>query len=251
MSRRSLLPGFALPSLALALAATLPGGGTAAAPDAFTDIRLAGRALEKIQKDPQLEPLGLMVVVKDGVATLRGLAPSKELIQRAVQRVREVPEIREVRNECRLGAAPSPPLGVVGPTPVKPAPEAKPDQTARRDLPPKGKGQAEPVDRVKVTVLPTLQIGTPANLPAPVTQPVSRSKLPAPPVAPTTLEEYLRQAQLDERYRRLHLDLSGGVVSISGVVARWEDVHTLSRALVRVPGVERVIWLKIHADGQR
>src|SRR5262245_5350773 len=88
MSRRHLPPGTLVPTVVLGLAALLLTGGAAGAAGDFTDVQLESRALEELRKDAQLEPLNLIVVVKDGVATLRGLAPSKEVIQRATQRVR-------------------------------------------------------------------------------------------------------------------------------------------------------------------
>jgi hypothetical protein len=267
MSHRVVRSGYFLPTVALALLAPMTGGRATAACD-FGDVRLQGRALEELQKDPQLAPLELIVVVRDGVATIRGLVPSPELRQRAVECVRQVPEIRAVHSECRIGVPPAPLLQETGPKAEKPPPEAKPDQVARRDEqpggwiplapdalriePPKVKEQP-PADRVAVTVLPPLWIGG-EPLPTPkITRPVSLPKhLPAPATEPAALEEYVRNLTLqDHRFHRLRLDVRAGVVSVSGVAPRWEDVHTLSHMIARTPGVERVVWRDIRTEGNR
>ncbi len=267
MSRQRVHPGLLLRFAALVLAVGLPAG-TAAAADFDPDVRLESRVLAALQTEPQLDHL--IVSVRKGVVTLRGPLPTKALVQRAVECARRVPEVRDVRNECHLGAPPRPRIDSPPPQPVKPAPEPPPDLTVKRDTAPMTwvpwspdalklepsrlrERPRTPAATVTVTLLPVIQIGVPAPTPS-VMQPVSRVNPLAPPPEDETdvlIAQVQRLTRADDRYRRLRFDVRDGVVSISGVVPRWEDLHALSRTLTGVPGVERVVWLKVRADGKR
>src|SRR5947209_18381545 len=78
-----------------------------------------------LAKDEQLSPLNLGVRVRNRVATLWGAVPSPELAKRAVERLKALEDLREVRNQMDLDEE-----GLAPPRPaVRPPylPESLPD----------------------------------------------------------------------------------------------------------------------------
>jgi osmotically-inducible protein OsmY len=72
-----------------------------------------------------------------------------------------------------------------------------------------------------------------------------------PPALESLAVRVRRVQQADERFRRLRVQVDSGTVTLRGVVARWQDLHELSRAVARVPGVERVILRDIRTSPGR
>src|SRR2546429_680854 len=66
------------------------------------DIELELHARRALQKDNTLAPYNLFVRVEQGVATVSGAVPSRELGGRAVQALKKVRDIHEVRNQTRV-----------------------------------------------------------------------------------------------------------------------------------------------------
>ena len=84
-----------------------PRSALADAPREFDDILLTIKARQILYQDKELQSYNIGVQVVDRVATLFGPIPKSELSRRAEARLRELFELRGVRNELRL--LPSPP----------------------------------------------------------------------------------------------------------------------------------------------
>ena len=63
---------------------------------------------------------------------------------------------------------------------------------------------------------------------------------------PSKAVEALRLS--DARYHRLQPEVRGAVIYLRGNVFRWEHVYEYAAAISKLPGVERVVLEKIHAD---
>src|SRR5207302_9161168 len=85
---------------------------------------------------------------------------------------------------------------------------------------------------------------SPPATPLPAADTVSRAK-PPKPVEPADGPAIGNAVQglilADERFRRVRYEVKQGKVYLSGVVARWGDLHELSLAVTRIPGVESVV----------
>ena len=66
------------------------------------DIELELHARRALQKDSTLAPYNLFVRVEQGVATVSGAVASRELARRAVQALKKVRDIHEVRDATRV-----------------------------------------------------------------------------------------------------------------------------------------------------
>src|SRR5262249_9560844 len=75
-----------------------------AAADEFDprDLRHEVLCRQVLADDPALRPLNLIVRVTDRVATLQGPVPTRELARRALQTLRKLPELREVRDRMMV-----------------------------------------------------------------------------------------------------------------------------------------------------
>ncbi|MCI0461978.1 MAG: BON domain-containing protein [Gemmataceae bacterium] len=239
----------------------LPPPRTARADDsAWLDLKYELLARRLLLADNALADLDLGVRVRNRVATLWGTVPSAELARHAVTRVKSMPELISVRSELFVdGSAPSRP---------KPAPAAPPHPGWQFRLPGRPqavltKGPATPVPKsppVKWEPSPTGGEGSASQASTPSAVPVGSSPaavappaVPQVPVAaePTSagIERAVRQlVQGRERYRRLRVEVVGERVFLSGSVRRWEDVHELSRAIARLPGVSGVTLRSIRAE---
>ena len=68
--------------------------------------------------------------------------------------------------------------------------------------------------------------------------------------ADLTLEQVVRKVQQsDRRFWRVHPEVRGRVVYLSGSVGRWEDLVELARSLAGLPGVERVVLKQVRTGG--
>jgi hypothetical protein len=217
-----------LTMLVCALATVLPGRLAAEDP-ALVDLRCTVLARKTLADDKELEPLNLAVRVQNRVATLMGPVPSSELGRRAVARLARLPELTAVRNELFVDTDAAAILGTSPPAPP-------PAKGGLRKVP-------AAVSPPKVPAK-TTAAGAP---PTPAAAPLA----PAPAVPPAAggVEPAVRRLiQGDERYRRLRVQVRDGNVHLGGAVYRWEDVHELSRALGRIPGVNRIILHEIDPD---
>jgi osmotically-inducible protein OsmY len=205
------------------------------------DLRLTFLALDTLQRDPVLAPWELEVHVHNGVASLRGEVPSKEVAERAVARLKQLPQLGGVRNQLTLVPLPSVPV----PQGAGPRPPSQRDGDSGTKWPPQGVVQAParqspPPPRGKPTPVPVSP--TSSGAPAPV----------FPARTPSGIESAVRRRQLqDERFRRLRVEVQGDRVYLSGAVATWRDLHDFSEAITRIPGVAGVTVREIRTDPPR
>jgi hypothetical protein len=242
-------------ALAWAVLCASPAWGLAENP-LLRDFRLTLLAREALQSDPVLAPWNLAVHVQNGVAVLVCEAPSKELAQRAVARLRQLPELTGVRNQLSADPLagfpgrevvarppPRPPneedlssLPSVGPVRVVPRPGPSPAVGAS----PQPKGAAT------FAVSPPVKGATPGQA-----SPTSTAT-PAPVFPAKTssgIERAIRGLQLkEERFRRLRVEVQGDRVILSGAVPAWRDLHELSAAITRIPGVAGVTVREIRTE---
>ena len=193
-----------LPAVALLALAALLGAGPPAKRQDPRDLQLTIYARRALLGDKDLAPLNVFVRVEEGVATLSGPVPSREMAEHAVAVVKKVEGIREVRNDLSvvppraeqalgsllagLGVLPGLPSGpaaglddrgsVPGAALAKEAPppevfSAHPDVAPPRPAAPRG---------------PTVSLGAPVAIapdraPGPATLRAPRAEAPGRPVA--------------------------------------------------------------------
>jgi hypothetical protein len=209
------------------LSATLAGAGPDAifsptsAVGAFDqgDCRRTLLCRQALQEDEVLAPLNVGVSTRGGIATLWGLVPSADLVQRAADRVLRVPGIVEVRNELHI----APPQGTLkdllsNPEKHRAAALAQPPST----------GHLTGLDHGGGVLL---------AVPAPtVTAPAAAGR-----AAPWLIEEVEQLRRQDPRFRFVQPTVTGRVVRLSGQVACKKDLFDLAQAVARLPRVERVV----------
>src|SRR5262249_3379761 len=66
------------------------------------DVEIALHARMALSKEAELAKLHLGVIVRQGEATVWGVAPTWELAERALKTVEKVPGVLSVRNQVRL-----------------------------------------------------------------------------------------------------------------------------------------------------
>ncbi len=227
------------------------------------DLRHEIMVRDVLSADPRLDPLNIIVRVKDRVATLSGEVPSLELARRAVEKARTVREVKEVRSQLRIGsddvgfrmptvvAMPkAPPSGLSPSHSPSPLPSPPPMPTAVGDVRPTGEWVSVPAAPVEqpthgVALLPWI------TAPAGAMDQVSRPRETTPndtadAAAITSAVQSLMQG--DERFRRLHFEVKKSKVYIGGAAYRWADVQDLARATTRIPGVEEVVLRDLKTD---
>jgi hypothetical protein len=221
------------------------------------DTLLTVAARRALLRDLQLKSLNVGVSVRQGTAVLWGPIPSAQLEQRAVAQVRQVVGVTAVRSELEIvprdvlleSLAPDPvksPLGELTSRPREAPEAATPLRSAVTLLPPvpvkpPPAPQEPPAVLLRPIPRPTLPVEpSPTSPVVPPSEPPSR---PAPSNGPSSLLLAIAQVrQSDEHYRRVQVEVRGGVVTLRrGVGARNEDVMALARAVSRLAGVERVV----------
>lgn len=230
--------------LATVLVASIAPGLAAAGPaDDLRDVQTAILARQALQDDPLLAPHNLGVRVRDGVAVLWGPVPSKELAERATARLRKLPQLRGVRNELFLDPWGDLPVAIT--TPVRP-PVQPPETilTAKPAQPPPAKPAPPwmPVNQGAAKPPPPVQAKTPSVQ-------FQEPKAPAPSDSPADILAAVRRLQRGEdRFRRVTVTVHDGTVYLGGVIYRWADIHELSRAVARVPGVDHVVLRGVRSE---
>lgn len=227
-------------------AATLP-----AEDHTILDLQHTLLARQALQQDALLAPLQIGVRVDKRIATLWGPVPSAELAKHAVTRLKELPELLAVRSELHV-ETPENPSAVLRPTHRHdlPEPAARPPEDPAMKLvglgPPPPPEPRSAFDETEGIVLPAIRIPLPPGTTEPATKLEPSVQASA---AAQSLEAAVQQLQRsDERYRRLQVEVHNAVVTLSGVVSRWEDMHALARTIARLPNVERVVLNSIRVD---
>jgi BON domain len=210
----------------------------------FRDIQLSVHARKALAEDPTLAPVNLGVRVQDNVAVLWGPAPSEELKRRAVEIVKNVKGVYEVRDADVYIAAPTP---VVEAPPLAPTPEetlhtesASPDSVSGTIGSLTGRPNAAAPEPIVVLQAP---------LPVGVAEP-TRTVSAAPPVEGLSAAvEQLHQS--DARFRGLDCRLDGDAVILRAGSGHGEDVMAFARAIARVPGLSRIVIQNEEATAPR
>jgi hypothetical protein len=193
-------------------------------------LRSEAKARRALLQDRELASYNLGVEVEDRVAYLWGTLPDDTLLRRAVDILRKLPEVREVRSLVRIDAERLPAIEAGLPSRFRP-----------------GKILATPPPP-----LGSLMKGVPRRDSPPFTWQYAPGQEPAPSrLQVVSVELSLDQAILviregDSRFTRLHHELRGREVYLSGAVASWSDLMALAQAIARLPGVERVVLSQIR-----
>ena len=231
-----------LTAVVLAASAGLQRAAVAAAPPppdkmlTARDIQLSVHARKALADDIELGPANLGVRVQDNVAVLWGPVPSEALKRRAVEVVKKVKGVFEVKDADVYVVAASdvveaPPLAISGP-PEKPThtEAASPPEPVSE---PAGALTARPI----VEPPPAIVLGPPLPLGEETPAQTVSSALPVEGLAAAV--EQARQAE--ERYRPIECRVEGGVVVLRPGTGRGEDLMAFARAIAHLPGLTRIV----------
>jgi osmotically-inducible protein OsmY len=227
-------------------------------PAALTgDWQLALRARQALLKDVALNGLNLGVQVRGGTATVWGSVPSAAVARRALELVRQVPGVSEVRSELRV-ESPDDPLyewlqqtaprqqtslaeSLAVETPLVPALTSRPVQR-RQPAPDLAASGAVLLPAILFPDQPTGPAG-PAAVPAGSADRGGVALLtPVAILPPTSLaEEVGKLLRGCPRFSGVRAEVLGGVVTFRGAAATREDLFDLAASVSHLPGVERVI----------
>jgi hypothetical protein len=216
------------------------------------DLQLTVQARRILAQDAELGPLNLGVNVQDGAATLWGMVPSAKLASRAIDRLKTMSSLEQVRSE--LSIEPLPDIIAGRPPPLPPI-HFGPDKNPTVGHKPSGELMPRTPDHVPLPVNPSSQPrsewppGVGASLLPPVTgdraaMPPRRetsTKLLPPRAEPSLAKTVDRLRRADDRYKHIDVQIDGGVVILGGAAYRQGDLDDLAQAVSQLPGVERVI----------
>jgi BON domain len=201
----------------------------------YRDIQLSVHARKALAEDSLLGPANLGVRVQDNVAVLWGPAPSEELKRRAVEIVKKVKGVYEVRDTEMYIAAPTaaieaPPLPPPSPEEAMRTESASPDSVSGIIGSLTGRLGQGPSLAPGVVLRPPLPLGE--SEPA-------RTISAAPPVdGLSAAVEQLHQSEV--RFRALDCRLDGDVVVLRAGAGRGEDMMAFARAISHLPGLSRI-----------
>jgi len=216
-------------------------------------------ARQALQQDQELANFNLGVTIHGNVATVWGGIATQSLSKRAEEKVRKVAGVAQVVNELRV----EPPEEAKKTLFVQPAPlQLSPEYSAVAKGPPtpgaltgasgENRLDMKPGVFVKpqeakqgaaVPMMPPLVVSFRPNFTT------DRQASTRPVIGKTSgdLANVLQKMRMkEERFRQIRPEITGGVVQLSGVVPRLEDMMEFAQAVSRVPGVERVILGNYH-----
>jgi hypothetical protein len=204
------------------------------------DLLHLTKARVALSQDRELAAFNLGVEVKDRTVRLFGTLPTADLDRRAVEILKKLPELREVRSEVSIDPEHKPAVEPSSPShflpevthPAPPVPSASLT---------KGSAKREPA--------------TLAWQFAPGMAPREEALRGAPP-SPAQVLVFAADLSLDKAiliicrgeksFAGLRHELRGRVVYLSGTVAAWDDAMALARAVSALPGVERVVLSQVR-----
>jgi BON domain len=230
----------------LCLAFLLPVSAWAAPPTIRVDADLLHelRARQALLRDRDVAPLNLGVRVHDHVAILWGPVPSAALQRRAVEVLKQLPELMEVRDELHVDATlqahaavaplppPRPPAMPDGPRASAPSPGLlmKHRAASSKSSPsPVGNPQWRPGDE-EGPLLPAIAIPRPSTAAVDDLGP-----------GDWLIESATRLQRSEPRFHGLRVQVRGKIVRLDGSVEQWSDAHDLAQRIGRLAGVERVV----------
>ncbi len=189
----------------------------------FRDIQWTVHARMALADDPILGPANLGVRVQDGVAVLWGPVPSEEARRRAVEIVKQVKGVFEVRDADVYVAVP-PPEAPPPATPTRTESDAPDPLTGTIDA-----LTARPAGDVPSP--PAVLLGPPS--------PLSPRTVSAAP--PDDLASALERVRLSEsRFQAVDYRLEGDAVVLRRSGSSAEDKMAFARAISHLPGLSRI-----------
>ena len=214
----------------------------------YRDIQLTVHARKALADDTAVGPGNLGVRVQNNVAVLWGPISSEDLKKRAVEVVKKVKGVYEVRDADVYVAAALPVVETAALPPPIPAADAPTHTESASPDPVSGAilslPSRSPVEAAPAPVV-VLQAPLPLNGSSP-TQTVSQ----APP--DEGLEAAVdRVRQNNERFRPINCRLEGDVVVLRPGDGQAEDVMAFARAISSVPGLTRIVILSGDAAAPR
>jgi hypothetical protein len=247
-------PAFWLRS-ALALCVLALGGRLSADELDMRDLQHEVIACKALHDDQVLTQLHLIVKVRNRVATVAGTVPTREFAQRAVDCLKKLPDLVEVRDAMRVDKEDGVTLA---PLPIRkdrvihssgtlaklPA-EAKKKETAPATAVWKPVPADKPLENI--AQLPAIS----AIGPVPHPKGLLTKQPPEPPDAAAIISAVKNLMVRDERFRGLRFEVKQNSVYLSGVVLRWADMHELSRAITRIPGVDAVVLQDVRDEPKK
>jgi hypothetical protein len=242
----------------------------------FRDLQQTLMAREALFHDDQVGPLNLGVRIEDRIALLWGPVPDMFHVKRAVDIVKKVPGVLEVRSQLHVDQdnedwlplflpetrTPAPPMVVAAesnwvsskplpkPNPL-PVPISSPQPQSLLTTHGPNVWTGLPVPMQNVQSFKPVVIETPARSDEPglFVLPVAVMVQTASPGYNLTqrypvngLEAKILQLKNSQfKFREVEVQVAGGKVYLSGTVQRLDDIHDLARAISYLPDVEQVV----------
>ena len=200
----------------------------------YRDIQLTVHARKALAEDKLVGPDNLGVRVQNNVAVLWGPISSEPLKKRAVEIVKKVKGVFEVRDADVYIAAPPPEIA----TAALPPPSLKADAPTRSES-----ASPDPVSGKILSLTSRAPIEAPmvalrAPLPLHGSAPIQTvSEAPRVEGLEAAVQHF---RQSDERFRSIHCRLAGNVIVLQPGGGRPEDVMAFARAISHVPGLARI-----------
>jgi len=249
---------------------TLPGS-----PAGVSNAVVTRSVFLAIDADPELRRLNLMISVVDGVAVIGGPVSSEAVAKRAEWVVRNVPEIKDVRNGCfvaagpdlflkamaeRLSSAPSsrPSMtelpGVLTPQPSawgNPAPAGFQNSNLVAAAQPRNTVVVrKPGDELGVLGAPVGPLGSGSvsapgggrnSSSIPSTAPGRLTAMPSQATVSDILTSAGNAKKIEARFAKLTVEMQDGILVISGSAPQASDAWDFADKLRQIPGVSRVV----------
>jgi hypothetical protein len=237
-------------------------------------IRLELHARKALLADEQLAGLNLGIRVREGVATVWGSVPSKELADRAVQKVGVVQGILDVRSELLVVKPPPPPVTlpfenegptmtesafpdreqgtlapplnpvpvvISGPTAPEPAEQRFPVPAEQLHREPEGEGRSPAVHREAEPVVKLLppRVWTVSSADRESVE--EKNPAGAPPATEAVAVAIERIRTADPRFRSLRVEIQGTALWVLSSAEQGGEAMELANQLSRIQGVSGVI----------
>jgi hypothetical protein len=212
------------------------------------DLRHTIAARRALFTDKELGPLNLGVKVHKRVAVLWGPVPTPAIARRAIDLLRKLPDLIDVRDDLKVEPDPNRPLFLpdISPErlrlpPLPPPQPGPPGILAHRSVAPPAIAavQADPTGWQQV------QMGR-KDPRIPDDREFDRvvSALPVPtPSAETDkpLPQALEDLQKDKRFSHLRIEMKGEVVYLRTDSEQSQGIYELARIISHLAGVQRVV----------
>jgi osmotically-inducible protein OsmY len=221
------------------------------------DLELTLRARKALLVDDILARYTIGVNVHGRGAVLWGEVPSTDIAQRAEKTLGQVLGLTAVRDLLHVDSPSGarihlPVLAALqplspDPQPSKPEPGRPAASLVYREAPNKPASTGDiawrPVERKtsETSQHASQQWVAPQQAPG-----MQRQSAEQDVASMAQAVEHLRQA--DDRFSRIKLRLSNGVVHVSGLIRHYDDLFELARSISQVPGVQNVVVEDVRTD---